>query len=212
MWCTKCHATFHTQLSRFCTNVFTIHTIWSGYANRDQVDRDVCDDARLYQTNTIRTRLLNMHEVMPAGDYSLCSNLIMQVMHMRATFLLKIDRKLALLTSQHKSRDRVVQYIQNQVTEDSMRVQLYSFYKQQQRWESVRSLVIAFMNGVLYLIDNFFIDNNMDNMKQQIDTLVNYTNERHQYLHHIYNNGSANLVTCTWTTTYLCALTCLFFF
>lgn len=211
MWCTKCHATFHyATLEILHERVHNPHYLEWAMPNRDQVDRNVCDDARLYQTNTIRTRLLNMHEVMLAGDYLLCSNLIMQVGRIRGTFLLKIDRKLALLTSQHKSRDRVVQYIQNQVTEDSMRVQLYSFYKQQQRWESVRSLVIAFMNGVLYLIDNFFIDNNMDNMKQQIDVLVNYTNERHQYLHHIYSNGPANLVTCTWSPppTFV-TLTCL---
>ncbi len=193
MWCTKCHTTFHYRtLEILHETIHNPHYVqWMQQNPGVGNDDDPMDNFHNEQQLFIRLRELDF--LIPDTQH-MCAEVIRSCLHVDYVTIPDIRNKFRRYDDTNIRRMRLANFLRGYMSPEYMQMQLYSEHKQRQRWTTLMEMWATFAQSLRVLIDNVFIDLNIEEFLRQVGELVLYINSESVRINSMYKNKAHQIV------------------
>lgn len=195
MWCTKCHTTFHYRtleiLHETIHNPHYVQWIQQNPGAGDGDGDDPMDNFHNEQHLFIQLRELDF--LIPETQL-MCAEVIRSCLHVDYVTIPDIHNKFRRFDHMNNRRARLANFLRGYMSEDYLQMQLYSEHKQRQRWTTMINLWTTFSQSLRVLIDNVFIDLDIEEFLRQVGALVLYINAESVRINAMYKNKAHQIV------------------
>ena len=193
MWCTKCHTTFHYRtLEILHETIHNPHYVQWIQQNPGAGDGDDPMD-NFHNEQHLFIQLRELDFLIPDTQF-MCAEVIRSCLHVDYVTIPDIHNKFRRFDHMNSRRARLANFLRGYMSEDYLQMQLYSEHKQRQRWTTMINLWTTFSQSLRVLIDNVFIDLDIEEFLRQVGALVLYINSESTRINAMYKNKAHQIV------------------